>query len=159
MHCYLLKEKLFSWGGDFSIKNEDGDTAFKVDGKVLTLRDKKVVYDGDQNKLCVIQAKLMSCRPEMQIFTYAPNQEGQKSTDDDEGTPIFRFATVIQDCWNCPKGMSKWTYFAYVGNDDMIPLYRGVTKCACGFTMNITNMQGEVVGKVGQTSVFQFEGG
>ena len=101
----------------------------------------------------------MACKPEMQIFTYAPNQEGQKSTDDDEGTPIFRFATVIQDCFNCPKQLPKWTYYGYVGNEDMVPLYRGVQKCTCGFTMCITNMQGEVVGKVGQTSIFQFEDG
>jgi len=34
---YVMKEKLFCWGDDFTIKAEDGRDAFFVDGKALSL--------------------------------------------------------------------------------------------------------------------------
>jgi uncharacterized protein YxjI len=34
---YVMKQKLFSWGDDFVIKDESGGDAFFVDGKAFSL--------------------------------------------------------------------------------------------------------------------------
>ena len=37
---YLMKQKLFSFGDDFTIKDADGKEAFYVDGKVFSIGNK-----------------------------------------------------------------------------------------------------------------------
>ena len=51
---YQMRQKLVSIGDDFYIKNEEGQNVFKVDGKVLRVRDLLVFKDMKGNKLCQI---------------------------------------------------------------------------------------------------------
>jgi len=37
---YAMKQKLFSWGDDFIIRNEAGQDTFFVDGKAFSFSDK-----------------------------------------------------------------------------------------------------------------------
>jgi uncharacterized protein YxjI len=46
----MLQEKLFSLGDDYVIRDEGGREAFRVDGKVLTLRDTLILEDPDGNR-------------------------------------------------------------------------------------------------------------
>jgi uncharacterized protein YxjI len=63
-----MRQKLLSWGNDFTIKDADGNDAFYVDGKVLTLRDQLIFQDMSGNELCVIQKKLLSWGPTYEIY-------------------------------------------------------------------------------------------
>jgi len=36
---YVMKQKFFCWGDDFTIKDESGQDRFFVDGKVFSLGD------------------------------------------------------------------------------------------------------------------------
>ncbi len=65
---YMMKKKLFSWGTDFTIKDDAGNDAFFVDGKVFTLRDKLVFQDMRGNELAVVQKKLLSFGPTYEIY-------------------------------------------------------------------------------------------
>ena len=65
---YLLKQKLFSWGDDFKIKNEAGEDVFFVDGKVFTIGDKLSFQDLTGNELAFIRQKLLSWGPTYQIY-------------------------------------------------------------------------------------------
>ena len=40
---YRMREKLFAIGDDFSVENEAGERAFKVNGKALRIRDTLVL--------------------------------------------------------------------------------------------------------------------
>ena len=42
---YRMREKVFAIGDDFWIEDEDGERAFKVDGKALRVRDTLVLED------------------------------------------------------------------------------------------------------------------
>ena len=65
---YLMKQKLFSFGDDFTIKNEAGDDMFFVDGKVFTL-GKKLSFQGlHGQELAFIQQKLLSWGPTYEIY-------------------------------------------------------------------------------------------
>ena len=43
---YLLREKLLSLGDDFWIENDQGERIFRVDAKVLRVRDTVVIRTG-----------------------------------------------------------------------------------------------------------------
>src|SRR5579862_7865981 len=65
---YMMKKKLFSIGSDFTIRDENGNDAFFVDGKVLTLRDRLIFQDMSGNELAVIQKKILSLGNTYEIY-------------------------------------------------------------------------------------------
>ena len=64
---YVMKQKLFAWGDDFTIKNEDGQDVFFVDGKALSLGDKLSFQDMQGNQLAFIRQKLLAWGPTYEI--------------------------------------------------------------------------------------------
>jgi uncharacterized protein YxjI len=64
---YQMREKLFAIGDDYWIENEDGDRAFKVDGKALRVRDTLVLEDATGAELFSIQEKKLRVRDTMKV--------------------------------------------------------------------------------------------
>jgi uncharacterized protein YxjI len=65
---YLMKQKLFSFGDDFTIKNEADEDVFFVDGKVFTIGQKLSFQDMNGKELAFIQQKLLSWGPTYEIY-------------------------------------------------------------------------------------------
>jgi uncharacterized protein YxjI len=53
-----MKQKLFSWGDDFSIRDEEGRDVFLVDGKALSFGDQLTFRDPEGHELAFIRQKL-----------------------------------------------------------------------------------------------------
>ena len=64
---YLMRERILSWGDDFTIKNADGSDAYFVDGKVFSFGNKLSFRDMDGNELVHIDQKLLSVGPQYEI--------------------------------------------------------------------------------------------
>lgn len=64
---YVMKQKLFAWGDDFTIKTEAGQDIFFVDGKALSLGDKLSFQDMQGNELAFIRQKLLAWGPTYEI--------------------------------------------------------------------------------------------
>ena len=64
---YRMREKLFAFGDDFWIETDDGERAFKVDGKAVRIRDTLVVEGPGGEELFKIQEKKLSVRDKMAI--------------------------------------------------------------------------------------------
>jgi uncharacterized protein YxjI len=62
-----MREKLLSVGDDFWIEDEQGDRAYKVDGKALRLRQTFVLEDTAGGELARIQERKLSIRDKMEI--------------------------------------------------------------------------------------------
>ena len=65
---YVMRERILSWGDDFTIKDADGRDAYQVDGKVLSFGDKLSFKDADGNQLALIDQKLLSIGPQYEII-------------------------------------------------------------------------------------------
>lgn len=57
---YVMKQKLFAWGDDFKIQDEQGRDLFRVDGKAFSLGDKLSFQDMQGAELAAIEQKLLS---------------------------------------------------------------------------------------------------
>ena len=68
-----MRGKLVSFGNDFWIEDENGRRAFKVDGKMLRVRDTLFFEDLSGKELCKIQQRLVTVRDAMTIE--GPNGE------------------------------------------------------------------------------------
>jgi uncharacterized protein YxjI len=64
---YIMKQKLFCWGDDFTIQNEAGHPVFFVDGKAFSFCDKLSFQDMQKNELAFIRQKLLSWGPTYEI--------------------------------------------------------------------------------------------
>jgi uncharacterized protein YxjI len=65
---YMMRERILSWGDDFTIKDADGKEAFHVDGKVFSFGDKLTFKDSGGNEVLRINQKLLSFGPQYEII-------------------------------------------------------------------------------------------
>ena len=64
---YQMRQKLVAFGDDFYIENQHGQKVFKVDGKVLRVRDTLKFRDMQGNELCKIQERMVRIKDSMEI--------------------------------------------------------------------------------------------
>lgn len=65
---YLMRERILSWGDDFTIKDEEGREAFYVDGKVFSFGDKLSFKDMRGQEVAVIDQQLLSLGSRYEII-------------------------------------------------------------------------------------------
>ncbi len=64
---YRMRERAFAIGDDFWVEDEQGDRAFKVDGKALRIRKTFRLEDATGRELATIKEKMVSVRDKMVI--------------------------------------------------------------------------------------------
>ena len=64
---YQMQQRLVSIGDDFWIENEQGERAFKVDGKALRIRHTLIFEDASGVERCKIQERMLRIRDSMEI--------------------------------------------------------------------------------------------
>ncbi len=65
---YLIRQKIFSLGDSFNIKDEAGNDIFFVSQQLLSFGKKLRIYDLMDNELCYIEQKLFKFMPEYDIY-------------------------------------------------------------------------------------------
>ena len=65
---YVMKQKIISWGDDFTINDENGRPAYHVDGKVFSFGDKLTIKDVRGQVAAQIDQKLLSIGPQYEII-------------------------------------------------------------------------------------------
>jgi uncharacterized protein YxjI len=65
---YKVRQKIFSFGDNFAIKDDNDTPHFIVRGKVFTIGDKLTLEDLNGNELFYIEQKLFKLLPEYYIF-------------------------------------------------------------------------------------------
>ena len=65
---YMMKQKLFCWGDDFTIKDEAGTDRFFVDGKAFSLGKQLSFQDMQGQELAFIRQKLLAWGPTYEIY-------------------------------------------------------------------------------------------
>ena len=64
---FRMREKLFSIGDDYWIEDEDGNHAYKVDGKALRFRETIVLEDTSGREVAKIQERKLTIRDKVAI--------------------------------------------------------------------------------------------
>jgi uncharacterized protein YxjI len=65
---YMMKQKLFSWGDDFYIKDESGQDRYFVDGKAFSFGKQLSFQDLSGKELCFIKQVVFSWGPTYEIY-------------------------------------------------------------------------------------------
>lgn len=64
---YVMKQKIWAWGDDFTIRDEHGRDVFFVDGQVFTFGSKLSFQDKHGRELLFIDQKLLNWGPTYEI--------------------------------------------------------------------------------------------
>ena len=64
---YVIRERLFAVGDDFDVLDENGTKVYRVDGKVLSVRNKVVIEDASGTEVATVHRHLVSLRPTYEI--------------------------------------------------------------------------------------------
>ncbi len=62
-----MRERILSWGDDFTIKDADGDDVYYVNGKVFSFGNKLSFLDSRGTEMIRIDQKLLSFGPQYEI--------------------------------------------------------------------------------------------
>ena len=65
---YVMKQKLFCWGDDFTIKDDAGTDRFFVDGKAFSMGKQLSFQDMQGQELAFIRQKLLAWGPTYEIY-------------------------------------------------------------------------------------------
>jgi len=65
---YVMKQRLFTLGEDFDIKDEQDQRVFHVDGKMLRVRDTLLFEDAQGREIYKIQEKVARVRDTLNIY-------------------------------------------------------------------------------------------
>jgi uncharacterized protein YxjI len=65
---FYIRQKVFSIGEKFNIKDVSGNDVFNVEGKVFSLGNKLRIYDMYNNEIVYIEQKLFKLLPEYNIY-------------------------------------------------------------------------------------------
>ena len=65
---YMMKQKIWALGSDFTIKNENDEPVYFVDGKAFSFGDKLSFQDMKGNELAYISQKLLSFKKCYEIY-------------------------------------------------------------------------------------------
>ena len=68
LKTYVLKQKIWTLGEKFVIKDETNTPVFHVKGKVFSIGDKLSFRDMDGNEVAYISQKVLSFRPQYKIY-------------------------------------------------------------------------------------------
>jgi uncharacterized protein YxjI len=66
---YMMRQRILSWGDDFSIKDADGQEVYYIDGKVFSFGNKLSIKDRSGAELARIDQKLLSIGPQYEIVS------------------------------------------------------------------------------------------
>ena len=69
MNRYYIRQKVFSWRDKFSVKDENGEDVFHVEGEIISLGKKLHMYDPQGREVFYIAQKIMSFRPSYEIWS------------------------------------------------------------------------------------------
>ena len=90
---YVMKQKLFSFGDDFTIRDETGQDRYWVDGKTFSVGEKASFRDMEGNELARIEQKVLSVGKTFRIF-----RDGKHvATVKKKPFALFRDAFAIED--------------------------------------------------------------
>ena len=64
---YQMKEKMFAIGDDFWVEDENGDKAYKVNGKAMRIRKTFILETPDGDEIFKVQEKKLRLRGTMKI--------------------------------------------------------------------------------------------
>ena len=124
-----IKQKVFSIGAKFSVKDEAGNDRYFVEGEILTLGRKLHIYDINNNEVAFVSQKLLTFMPK---FTVEVGGE--------EIAEIVRQLTG----WDVDGELFAHDYVITSGNEEIVSIHKAWMSWGDTYELDISDNTDEI---------------
>ena len=136
-----IKEKVFSWGDKFTVKDEYGCDKYFVQGEVLSWGKKLHVYNTMGNEVAFIKQEVWSFLPRYYVFCNGVQVAEIKK----EFSFIFPKYSVAGLGWEIEGKFMAHDYDIKKGNQTIVSISKEWMTWGDSYELDITNPEDEIV--------------
>lgn len=136
-----IKEKVFSWGDKFSVKDECGNDKYFVEGEVFSWGKKLHVYDSTGNEVAFIKQEVWSLLPCYYVFC------GNNQVAEIRKEFTFLFPRYTIDClgWEIDGTFMAHDYQITKNGHTIVSISKEWMTWGDSYELDITNPEDEIV--------------
>ena len=138
---FYIKEKVFSWGDKFTVKDEYGNDKYYVQGEVFSWGKKLHVYDMTGNEVAFIKQKVWSFLPRFYVFC----NNVQVAEIKKEFSFIFPKYSVAGLGWEIEGRFMAHDYEIKKGSRTIVSISKEWMTWGDSYELDIANPEDEIV--------------
>ena len=136
-----IKEKVFSWGDKFTVKDEYGNDKYFVQGEVFSWGKKLHVYDMTGNEVAFIKQEVWSFLPRFYVFC----NNVQVAEIKKEFSFIFPKYSVAGLGWEIEGRFMAHDYEIKKGSRTIVSISKEWMTWGDSYELDIANLEDEIV--------------
>ena len=136
-----IKEKVFSWGDKFTVKDEFGNDKYMVEGEVFSWGKKLHVYDMAGNEVAFIKQEVWSFLPRYYVFC----GERQVAEIKKEFTLFFPRYTIAGLGWEIEGSFTAHDYVISQNGRAIVSISKEWMTWGDSYELDIANPADEIV--------------
>lgn len=136
-----IKEKVFSWGDKFTVKDEYGNDRYYVEGEVFSWGKKLHVYDMEGNEVAFIKQEVWSFLPRYYVFC----DDKQVAEIKKEFTFIFPKYSIEGLGWEIEGRFMAHDYEITQSGHTIVSIRKEWMTWGDSYELNIRNPENEIV--------------
>ena len=113
----LIRQKIFSWGERFEVKNEHDETVYRVEGELFSLGHKLHVYDNLDREVISIRQKPWSFKP--RFFVYVDGEQAAEIVREWSFRPRY---TIHGPNWTVNGNLWEHDYSILEGEREIVSI-------------------------------------
>lgn len=139
-----IREKVFSWGDKFTVKDQYGNDQYMVQGEVFSFGKKLHVYDMDGREVAFIKQELWSFLPKYDVFCNG-NQVAEIKK---EFTFLFPKYSVAGLGWEISGGIMEHNYEITQSGRTIVRISKEWMTWGDSYELDIANPADELIALV-----------
>ena len=136
-----IKEKVFSWGDKFTVKDEYGNDKYFVQGEVFSWGKKLHVYDSVDREVAFIKQEVWSLLPRFYVFC----GDEQIAEIKKEFTFLFPKYSIQGLGWEIEGKLMAHDYEIIKNGKSIVTISKEWMTWGDSYELNISNPQDEIV--------------
>lgn len=136
-----IKQKVFSWGDRFTVKDTSGRDRYYVEGEVFSWGKKLHVYDMNGSEVAFIKQEVFSFMPRYYVFV-----QGQQVAEIVKEFTFFFPKYSIQGLgWNIEGRFTAHDYQIYKSGHPIVTISKEWMTWGDSYELDIVNPQDEII--------------
>ena len=136
-----IKEKVFSWGDKFTVKDENGNDKYLVQGEVFSWGKKLHVYDSVDREVAFIKQEVWSLLPRFYVFC----GDEQIAEIKKEFTFLFPKYSIQGLGWEIEGKLMAHDYEIIKNGKSIVTISKEWMTWGDSYELNIANPEDEIV--------------
>lgn len=135
-----IKQKVFSIGAKFSVKDEAGNDRYFVEGEILTLGRKLHIYDINNNEVAFVRQKLLTFMPKFTVEV-----GGEEVAEIVKQLTLFKPKYYVDGLgWDVDGDLFSHDYVITSGNEEIVSIHRAWMSWGDTYELDISDDTDEI---------------